>query len=105
MKKALISVVLGSCLLAAPAFAIDRDSFQARVERFTGSTYGTIRSLCICKEAGTYFNKAGVLISGPGPAGSYSGIGVGCAVMLFYSSDGSPASAAVCNSNYLVLPK
>jgi len=105
MKKALILAVLGVCLLASTAFANDRDSFWSRVQRFTGSTYGPIRGLCICKEAGTHFNKAGVLISSPGPAGSFTGIGVGCAVMLFYSSDASLAPPAVCNTNFLILGK
>ena len=68
MKKVLIPAVLGACLLASPAFAIDRDAFWARVQRFTGATYGPIRTLCICKEA-AYSNKAGVLISAPSPAG------------------------------------
>ncbi|MBM4265559.1 MAG: hypothetical protein FJ144_02910 [Deltaproteobacteria bacterium] len=74
------------------ACAIDRDAFSARVQRFTGATYGPIRGLCICKEA-AYPNRAGVVISAPGPAGNLSGIALGCAVALFHA-DGSPAAGS-----------
>lgn len=95
--KRLILAAIAICVLANPALALDLGGFRAKVEKHT-STGVTVRALCICKQAGLYYLKAGFLTSVSGQVGSGTlvGISVGCAVPIFYS-DGAVSQLGSCN--------
>lgn len=103
MKRMLLAMI-GTCVLSTSALALDESSFTAKVEKFTGTTLA-IRGLCICKQAGPYYLKAGYLKSEPAalPSSTIKGVGVSCAVPLFYAG-GSVSQIGTCNG-YEVLGK
>jgi hypothetical protein len=89
MKRFVLSMI-GVLALATSALALDASSWTAKVERFATSD-GTIRGLCICKQAGIYYLKAGFLTSGSSsvPSSTMTGVGISCAVPLFYAGGGT----------------
>lgn len=97
MKRLLLSMI-GTLILSTSALASDASSFTAKVERFTAAD-GTIRGLCICRQVGIYYLKAGFLTSAPSavPSSTMTGVGISCAVPLFYAG-GSTAQLGTCNS-------
>ena len=106
MKKLLALSLIAVCAAASSAHALDRDAFAAKVRKYTTAPGGPIRTLCICKEAGSYYLKVGYLVSAPGPAGAnFEGVGIGCAVARFYPSDGAAAAPTSCNTSFEVLTK
>jgi len=84
-----ICATLAVCAPPTSALALDLSGFGAKVEKHASSD-GKVRGLCVCKQVGIYYLRAGFLTAVPQPVGSGTllGISVTCSVPVFYSGGG-----------------